>query len=81
MGETNVGNNYITDVFETLSQSATSNEQKPIKWYQFKIPVREFENRFGGITDFRSIRFMRLFHEKLYSAGNCEIRENGAYPW
>lgn len=61
MGEANVGNNYITDVFETLSQSATSNEQKPIKWYQFKIPVREFESKYGGITDFRSIRFMRIF--------------------
>ena len=43
LGESNVGNNYITDVFETLSQSASSNEQKPIKWYQFKIPVREYQ--------------------------------------
>ena len=29
--------------------------------YQFKIPVRDFEKRFNGITDFRSIRFMRMF--------------------
>lgn len=61
LGEANVGNNYITDVYETLSQSATNNEQKPIKWYQFKIPVREFEQRVGSISDFRSIRFMRIF--------------------
>ena len=61
LGEANVGNNYITDVFETLSQSATSNEQKPIKWYQFKIPVREYQKRVGSISDFRSIRFMRVF--------------------
>jgi cell surface protein SprA len=61
MGEENVGSNYITDVFETLSQSATNNEQKPIKWYQFKIPVREYEKRVGSISDFRSIRFMRVF--------------------
>ena len=61
LGEANVGNNYITDVYETLSQSASSNEQKPIKWYQFKIPVREYEKRVGSISDFRSIRFMRVF--------------------
>jgi cell surface protein SprA len=61
LGEENVGNNYITDVFETLSQSASTNEQKPIKWYQFKIPVREYEKRVGSISDFRSIRFMRVF--------------------
>ena len=56
-----MGNNYITDVFETLSQSASSDEQKPIKWYQFKIPVREYQKRIGSISDFRSIRFMRVF--------------------
>ncbi|PCJ81764.1 MAG: hypothetical protein COA49_04475 [Bacteroidetes bacterium] len=61
LGESNVGNNYITDVYETLSQSATSNNQKPIKWYQFKIPVKEYEKRVGTISDFRSIRFMRVF--------------------
>ena len=61
LGEANVGNNYITDVFETLSQSASTNEQKPIKWYQFKIPVKEYEKRVGSISDFRSIRFMRVF--------------------
>ena len=61
LGEINVGNNYITDVYTTLSQSATNSEQKPITWYQFKIPVREFESKVGAISDFRSIRFMRLF--------------------
>jgi len=56
-----VGTNYITDVFETESQSATTSEQRNIKWYQFKIPVKEFEDRVGSITDFRSIRFMRMY--------------------
>ena len=30
-------------------------------WYQFKIPVENFDHRVGGIADFRSIRFMRMF--------------------
>ncbi len=29
-------------------------------WYQIKIPVKEFESRIGGISDFRSIRFVRM---------------------
>ncbi|MCB9034768.1 MAG: cell surface protein SprA [Chitinophagales bacterium] len=29
-------------------------------WYQFKIPIKEFESRVGNISDFRSIRFMRM---------------------
>ena len=30
-------------------------------WYQFKIPVRDYNKAVGGISDFRSIRFMRMF--------------------
>jgi cell surface protein SprA len=30
-------------------------------WYQFKIPIREYEQKVGNIADFRSIRFMRMF--------------------
>ena len=31
------------------------------KWYQFRIPIAEPTNTIGGITDFRSIRFARLY--------------------
>jgi cell surface protein SprA len=31
------------------------------KWYQFRIPLSEYSNTVGGITDFRSIRFARLY--------------------
>jgi cell surface protein SprA len=29
-------------------------------WYQIKIPIKEYEQRVGNISDFRSIRFVRL---------------------
>jgi cell surface protein SprA len=29
-------------------------------WYQIKIPIKEFESRVGNISDFRSIRFVRM---------------------
>ena len=30
-------------------------------WYRFKIPLDEYKRTVGGIADFRSIRFMRMF--------------------
>ena len=41
--------------------TTADDQDRTIRWYQFKIPVREFDNRVGGITDFRSIRFIRMF--------------------
>jgi cell surface protein SprA len=60
LGESNIGRNYITDSFETTRTVADGSERK-IRWYQFKIPIKEFEGRYGGISDFRSIRYMRMF--------------------
>jgi len=33
----------------------------PQNWYQFNIPLEEFTDSYGGIQDFRSIRFMRMY--------------------
>ena len=57
----NVGTDrYVTDVRETqvtLPSGGTINA----RWLQFKIPISQPENTIGSISDFRSIRFMRLF--------------------
>lgn len=34
---------------------------RKVTWYQFRIPLRDYEDNVGGITDFNSIRFMRMF--------------------
>ena len=54
-----VGQNYITDVLNATVQ--TKNGPRSIKWYQFKVPLRSPEKVVGGIADFRSIRFMRIY--------------------
>ncbi len=56
----NVGNNYITNVF-TTNVTTPDGVNKTIRWYQFKIPIREPEEVIGNIQDFKSIRFMRMF--------------------
>ena len=56
----NIGENYITDVRNTqvtLENGSTTDA----RWLQFKIPVAQPENTIGNISDFRSIRFMRMF--------------------
>lgn len=30
-------------------------------WYQYRVPIEEFTDRVGGIQDFRSIRFLRMY--------------------
>ncbi|TDP60272.1 cell surface protein SprA [Flavobacterium dankookense] len=61
LAETNVGNNYITDYKLTENVNLPNGLTTSSRWLQFKIPVKEFENAVGGISDFRSIRFMRMF--------------------
>lgn len=60
LGPNSIGSNYITDSFETTKIVADGSE-RTIRWYQFKIPIKEFDERIGGISDFRSIRYMRMF--------------------
>lgn len=52
-----VGSNYITDVI-TGDKDKLAN--KAVKWYQFKVPITEYEKVVGSIDDFKSIRFMRM---------------------
>ena len=55
-----VGNNHIVDKRE-YSQTWRDNTKSTVIWYQFRIPIDEFESRQGNINDFSSIRFMRMF--------------------
>ena len=55
-----VGSNYIVDEIEYEATFANGEKSK-VKWYQFKIPVNEYEKIVGSKRDFKSIRFMRMF--------------------
>ena len=55
-----IGQNNITDIRNT--QVTLANGQvTDARWIQFKIPVSQPQNTIGTISDFRSIRFMRMF--------------------
>lgn len=55
-----IGNNFIVDkkvVPISLVNGTTRNET----WYQFRIPIGNYQRKVGNIPDFKSIRFMRMF--------------------
>lgn len=55
-----VGENFIVDKREAARKLRNGNKET-VYWYQFRIPIREFTSRVGNISDFSSIRFMRMF--------------------
>ncbi|MES2574548.1 MAG: cell surface protein SprA [Bacteroidota bacterium] len=55
-----VGENYITDIRNT-QVTLDNGTVTDARWIQFKIPISQPENTIGSISDFRSIRFMRMF--------------------
>jgi cell surface protein SprA len=67
----NVGQNYITDIKNTQVTMANGSVTDA-RWIQFKIPVSQPQNTIGNISDFRSIRFMRMFMTGF--ASNVTVR-------
>ena len=55
-----VGQNYIVDK-RTASVALRNGKTEDVTWYQFRIPLSEYESKVGSINDFTSIRFMRMF--------------------
>lgn len=58
---TTIGKNHLTSIVNSLAPLENSNSPVPVTWYQFRIPVRKPEQTIGGIQDFKSIRFLRMF--------------------
>lgn len=45
----------------TTTVKLPNGQYEPETWYQFKIPIQNYDHVIGSIGDFRSIRFMRMF--------------------
>ena len=72
-----VGHNYIVDKRDT-KPSLRNGRDRTVTWYQFRIPLDQYERRIGAISDFTSIRFMRMFmtgfkHPIVLRFGNLDL--------
>jgi len=65
-----VGQNFITDIQNFTADVPGS---KPEKWYLFRIPIAEYEQKVGNIPDFKSIRFMRMFMTNFEDSAVCRF--------
>lgn len=71
LNPSNVGHNFLVNVLD--GTATIGNTQKAVKWYQFKVPVTEFEKSVGSIEGFNSIRFMRVFMKGFDKPVVCRI--------
>ena len=55
-----VDKNYINDEIKA-NVTFKNGDAGQVTWYQFKIPIYEPDQVIGSISDFKSIRFIRMF--------------------
>lgn len=68
-----VGQNYITDVEVRTHNKDDGSGSIQTNWYQFKIPVNTPDKVIGSISDFRSIRFLRVFMHGFNKPVVCRL--------
>lgn len=56
-----IGDNYVTDIRDASPITLADGSTTSARWIQYKIPISIPERTVGAISDFRSIRFMRMF--------------------
>ncbi len=67
------GINYITNVYHATDIPLANGQKGDVRWYQFKIPVRTPNKIVGNISDFTSIRFMRVFFKGFNKSVVCRF--------
>ncbi len=63
-GQLTVGQNYITDKVIATAPSATGGSGENVTWYQFRVPIRQYqrvEGNGGQPFGFKNIRFVRMY--------------------
>jgi len=58
---TTINDKYVTDIKDGATPTLPNGTSLNRRWIQYKIPLSDFTNAIGGITDFRSISFLRMY--------------------
>lgn len=58
--EMQIGQNFIVDK-KVVAVGLVDGTSRSETWYQFRIPIADYERKIGNIPDFKSIRFIRMF--------------------
>jgi cell surface protein SprA len=55
-----IGENFIADIIVKDTVFPNSGKHST-RWYQFRIPLNDYQKTIGSISDFKSVRFIRMF--------------------
>ena len=55
-----IGDGYIVDK-RTITPKLANDSSATENWYLFRVPVKNYNNKIGSISDFKSIRFIRMY--------------------
>ena len=55
-----IGKGFVTDISE-VNKLLKNGKTEKIRWIQLKVPVKQYSKTVGNISDFKSIRFMRMY--------------------
>lgn len=55
-----IGKGFVTDISE-VPVTLKNGKKETVKWIQIKVPIREYTKAVGNISDFKSIRFVRMY--------------------
>ncbi|MEO6882984.1 MAG: cell surface protein SprA, partial [Bacteroidia bacterium] len=69
-----VGQNFITDI-EPGQGTKADGTPANVKWYQIKIPIQNYNSVVGGISDFKSIRFIRMYFKGFDKPIVCRLAD------
>lgn len=60
---TTINDKYVTDIRNNVISGSDIPDGSEVnsRWIQYKIPLSDFTDAIGGISDFRSISFMRMY--------------------
>lgn len=59
-GDMVIGQNYVSDKV-TSNVKLPNGTTQAVTWYQFRVPITDYQSKVGNIQDFKAIRFMRMF--------------------
>jgi cell surface protein SprA len=51
---------YVTDA-KTVNVTLADGSKSTENWYLFRVPIKSYSDSIGGIKDFKSIRFLRMY--------------------
>lgn len=66
------GSKYITDAITSQVQ-LKNGKTEAVTWYQFKIPIHQYDDKIGSISNFKSIRFIRMFMTNFDQAAHLRL--------